>query len=229
MMTEEEKKESKKISAKKWRDNNKEYIKEKTSDYKKKYYFKNKEYKVKVLLSEEEKRESKKISAKKWRNVNKDYYIEYKKQNIDEISEYQRQYQLNNKDVLNKKNVLRKKLRYTNNINYRLKTNIRNLIVKAFKRNGFSKVSKTLDILGCTFGEFKLHLENKFEEWMSWDNKGRYNGDFNYGWDIDHIIPISFAKTEEELIKLNHYTNLQPLCSKINRDIKKDKIYYEMD
>ena len=28
-------------------------------------------------------------------------------------------------------------------------------------------------------------------------------------------------------IKLNHYTNLQPLCSKINRDIKKDKLKNE--
>ena len=27
--------------------------------------------------------------------------------------------------------------------------------------------------------------------------------------------------THEELIKLNHHTNFQPLCSHINRDIKK--------
>ena len=42
-----------------------------------------------------------------------------------------------------------------------------------------------------------------------------------YGWDLDHIIPVSSAKTEEELIKLNLYENFQPLCSKINRDLKK--------
>jgi hypothetical protein len=35
---------------------------------------------------------------------------------------------------------------------------------------------------------------------------------------------ISSAKNEDDIIKLNHYTNLQPLCSKFNRDIKKDKI-----
>ena len=63
-----------------------------------------------------------------------------------------------------------------------------------------------------------------FEPWMNWENKGLYNGKLNYGWDIDHKIPVSSATTEEELVKLNHYTNLQPLCSKINRDIKKNKI-----
>ena len=57
---------------------------------------------------------------------------------------------------------------------------------------------------------------------MTWENKGLYNGELNYGWDIDHIIPVSSGKTEDDMIKLNHYTNLQPLCSKINRDIKRN-------
>lgn len=64
--------------------------------------------------------------------------------------------------------------------------------------------------------------DSKFEPWMTWGNRGLYNGELNYGWDIDHIIPVSSAETEEGVIKLNHYTNLQPLCSKVNRDIKKD-------
>jgi hypothetical protein len=227
-MTEEEKKESKRISAKKWRDNNKEIIKQKAVDYNKEYYFKNKEYKVKVLLSEDEKKENRRISTKKWRDNNKDYNIEYKKQNIDKISEYQKEYNLLNKSELNKKRMIRKKNRYNNDLNYRLKTNIRNIIVKAFKRNGFSKDSKTLDILGCSFEDFKLHLESRFDEWMNWDNKGLYNGELNYGWDIDHIIPISSAEKEEDLYKLNHYTNLRPLCSYTNRHIKKDKLNYEI-
>jgi hypothetical protein len=57
---------------------------------------------------------------------------------------------------------------------------------------------------------------------MTWENRGLYNGELNYGWDIDHIIPLSSAKTEEEVKKLNHHTNLQPLCSKTNRDIKRN-------
>jgi hypothetical protein len=42
---------------------------------------------------------------------------------------------------------------------------------------------------------------------MTWNN---YSHD---GWHIDHIVPLSSAKTEEDVIKLCHYSNLQPLWS----------------
>ncbi len=62
---------------------------------------------------------------------------------------------------------------------------------------------------------------------MNWSNHGKYKSKmFNYGWDIDHKIPLSNAKSEEELLKLCHYTNLQPLCSYTNRVIKRDKLNY---
>jgi hypothetical protein len=92
------------------------------------------------------------------------------------------------------------------------------------KSKGYKKSLKTIEILGCSFDELKIYLESKFEDWMTWENKGLYDGEFNYGWDIDHIIPLSSAQTEEDVIKLNHFTNLQPLCSKVNRDIKKNKL-----
>ena len=98
------------------------------------------------------------------------------------------------------------------------------MIYNAIRRKGYNKKSKTQDILGCSFEEFKIHLESKFESWMNWDNYGKYNGELNFGWDIDHVMCKSSAKTEEELIKLNHYSNLEPLCSKVNRDIKKNKL-----
>ena len=60
---------------------------------------------------------------------------------------------------------------------------------------------------------------------MNWDNKGKYKKDtYNYGWDVDHIIPLDTALTEADIVRLNHYTNLRPLCSKVNRDIKRAKL-----
>ena len=65
---------------------------------------------------------------------------------------------------------------------------------------------------------------------MNWSNHGKYkNGTFNFGWDLDHIIPICSAITEEDVIRLNHYTNFQPLCSHINRDIKREKLNFDLN
>lgn len=63
---------------------------------------------------------------------------------------------------------------------------------------------------------------------MNWDNHGKYTGNYNETWQYDHIIPISSATTEEEIIKLNHYTNFQPLCSKKNQIDKRNKINYNI-
>ena len=38
---------------------------------------------------------------------------------------------------------------------------------------------------------------------MSWENQGK--------WHIDHIIPLSSATNKDELYKLCHFTNLQPM------------------
>ena len=132
-MTDEEKKEKKKISAKKWRDNNKEYIKNKNKEYSKNYYIKNKVYKEKNTLSEEEIKENRRKSSKKWRDNNKEYNIEYKNKNIDKITKYQKEYRLLNKENLNKSHIIRKKERYKNDIKYRVKSQIRALIFKIFK------------------------------------------------------------------------------------------------
>jgi len=122
------------------------------------------------------------------------------------------------------KEYLQKKNRLKNDPLFKLTCNIRTLIRISFK-NGFTKRSRTEKIIGCSYSELKKHFEDKFEAWMTWDNYGKYNGELNYGWDIDHIIPVCTATNEEELVKLNHYTNLQPLCGYTNRYIKRDKLY----
>ena len=72
-----------------------------------------------------------------------------------------------------------------------------------------SKKNKTFDIVGCSPEFLKQHLEKQFTEGMSWELLGQHIH-------IDHIIPLSSAKTEDELYKLCHYENLQPLWAEDN-------------
>lgn len=178
----------------------------------------------------EKNKEKAKMEHKKYEEKNKDLLKqkrkEYYENNKAIILLKRVKYQKENKEKINKvKNVYRLNKRKNDSL-YNLKHNIRALITSSFKEKGLKKNSKTSEILSCSFEEFKSYLESKFESWMTWDNKGVYNGELNYGWDIDHIIPVSSGMTEEEVVKLNHFTNLQPLCSKINRDIKRNKIIF---
>ena len=105
--------------------------------------------------------------------------------------------------------------RWNNDTMYRM----RKLLSRRIREiiNG-PKSDSISNIIGCDWNTFQQHMESQFTEGMSWDNHG-YNG-----WHIDHIIPISSAKTEEEVYKLNHYTNLQPLWAEENMK-KSDKIF----
>ena len=182
--------------------------KEKISDYKKRTRDKEKVAKYWKKYYEENKNKVKEYN-KKYRG--KEYRQERYKKNREKII----------KDVINYK-----KRREKNDEIYKFRIKVKNIIRISFLKRNFKKNgTKTEKILGCSIEYFKLYLESKFEHWMNWNNRGLYNGEFNYGWDIDHIIPISEAKSEEEIIKLNHFTNLQPLCSKMNRDIKKNYLF----
>jgi len=85
---------------------------------------------------------------------------------------------------------------------------MRQCVRKSFKRNGYTKKSRTHIILGTDWSVVKLHMESLFKEGMTWNNHGE--------WHIDHIIPISSGKTEDEVVKLCHYSNLQPLWAEEN-------------
>jgi hypothetical protein len=157
----------------------------------------------------------------------KEYQERYYINNKDKFKSYGELYRENNKEIILNRNKNYNRKRRKSDIIFKVRENIRTSIGNSFRISGYTKKSRTHEILGCSFEEFKLHLESKFENWMSWDNKGLYNGDLDYGWDIDHIIPISSAKTEEDIVRLNHFSNFQPLCSHINRNIKRDKIDYK--
>jgi hypothetical protein len=162
----------------------------------------------------------------KWRKNNKEYCEQYRKENFERIQKQQKAWKDKNKKHILKQNREYVKKKCATDPLFKCTFNIRHLIYQTFRNGEYSKKSKTYKILGCSFKEFKEHIENQFEPWMNWNVHGLYNGEENFGWDFDHIIPVSSAKTEEEIIKLNHYTNFQPLCSYTNRVIKKDIINF---
>lgn len=84
-----------------------------------------------------------------------------------------------------------------------LKVLMRRRIRGILQSKNLNKKLPSKDIVGCEYNELKLYLESKFIDGMNWENQG--------AWHIDHIIPLSSAQTEEEIYKLCHFTNLQPL------------------
>ncbi len=164
-------------------------------------------------------KEYQKEYGKTYRELNKDNMVKYQK---EYQKEYGKVYYELNKDKKREYYKVWQKNKLKTDPIYKMSVMIRNSILRTLKSNNLTKPSTTELILGCSFEKFKLYLESKFEPWMNWNNHGLYNGELNYGWDIDHIIPSSSGLNCDDIIKLNHYTNLQPLCSYTNRVIKRD-------
>jgi hypothetical protein len=147
---------------------------------------------------------------------NKEKRKDYTDSKKEEKKAYDKKYREDNKErrkELSKRYLLKnrkpKKIKETNYVS-KFKVNVRNLIKNSFKRNGnnYKKRTSSEDILGCTIQEFKTHIEKQFTDGMTFENHGK--------WHLDHIVPLVSAKTEEEVKRLNHYTNFQPLWAKDN-------------
>jgi hypothetical protein len=104
---------------------------------------------------------------------------------------------------------------YSEKLEIRVKNALRSRIKKTLKTN--PKNTSTTKLVGCTIEELKAHIENQFQNGMSWDNWSQF------GWHLDHIKPLSSAKNIQEMESLCHFTNLQPLWWRDNI-IKSDKI-----
>jgi hypothetical protein len=149
----------------------------------------------------------------KWNKENQEYYKkyfeEYNKLNYEKEKERKLKWSRDNKEYSNNYQKQRKK----EDILFRLKTNIRTSVNRYLKY----KSKHTFDIVGCTPQFLKEHLESQFIDGMTWENRSE--------WHIDHIIPLSSAKTEDEVYMLCHYKNLQPLWAEDNLK-KSNKILY---
>ena len=144
---------------------------------------------------------------------------EYREKNSIIVKQQKKNYYNNNKEKIREYKRKWETDKRKNNLLFRIKQLVRSRIYKfIISTNGkLSKTNKTFDIVGCSPEFLKEHLEMNFKEGMTWENYGLY------GWHIDHIIPLSSAEDDDEIYKLCHYTNLQPLWAKENLS-KGDKI-----
>lgn len=182
---------------KKWREENKELIR----DIRRNYLDKNKD-----ILNKKKRDRYKE---------NPEYYKAQRDKRKEEHKEYMKKYYKENKEKLRRKRNEYKAKRRMHDELFALSERIGHRIRSGFRNNGFIKKSYTEQILGCSCEFFKEYIESQFTEGMSWDNRSE--------WHLDHIVPISYANTEEEVIRLNHYTNFQPLWA-IDNMSKNNKI-----
>jgi hypothetical protein len=165
--------------------------------------------------------------TKRWREKNKEavkkYNKEYKEKNKEKIKQQQKEYWKNNPDKMKEKNARnyekhkqvrnyqnyqRKRKRLIEDPLFKLKETMRNRLRRMFKTTGIRKCKKSIDIFGADWPEIKLHIEKKFSQGMTWENHGK--------WHIDHIVPLVLAFSVEDVYRLCHYTNLQPLWAEDN-------------
>jgi hypothetical protein len=150
----------------------------------------------------------------------------YQEHNKEKIREYHRKYYADNRELKlekvkryrqeNHQKILLRNQRYEQNRKsidpvFATRRRLKTLIRATFRNAGLIKSCGALKIIGTSAQEFYDHLKNTF--------KNNYGREFIFGIDnvhIDHIIPMCSALTSEDVIKLNHYTNLQLLLADDN-------------
>jgi hypothetical protein len=138
------------------------------------------------------------------------YQKAYRQKNSEKLKAFYRQRYLKRKldpDHRRKVNEYAKAARDANPA-LRAKDALSARLSAAFSQSGQSKkCRRTLDFIGCSLEELRVHLESQFKKGMTWENRGRL------GWHIDHIIPCSSFdhSDEKQVLQCWHFTNLRPM------------------
>lgn len=132
----------------------------------------------------------------------------WSKDNPDKMKVYQNRKYLKHKDKIIKTSMKWNYHKLKTDPLFKLRNTLRSRIYNFLKSKGLRKKSSTESIIGCSKEFFKEHLQKMFVDGMSWENHGE--------WHIDHIIPLANGTNEEEIYKLFHYSNMQPLWGKDN-------------
>lgn len=117
-------------------------------------------------------------------------------------------YRESNKKKISARHVELRRVKRANDPVFAMAHRMRALVAAGLKLKGFAKRSKTTAIIGCSWPEFSAHIERQFLPGMTWENRAL--------WHIDHIVPLATAKTEADVLALNHFTNLRPMWARDN-------------
>lgn len=184
------------------------YSKEQRKKYDKEYYLKNKEKKIGQVLKNYSKNREKRLKQMKelhLKNREKDSKRnkEYRLKNIEAIKKQQKEYKA--KPEIKEQTNKRWKIRYSTDINFRIRHLCSSRVLQALK--GKNKSASTMKLIGCTPDELRQHLESKFEPWMNWENQGLG------GWDMDHIKACFHFNLEDpkQQRACFNWSNLQPM------------------
>lgn len=140
----------------------------------------------------------------------------WKRNNQEWHTEYAREYYHKNREAQCEK----MRRRRAEDVAFALKMRISSHVRYALKAVHSVKNNKTWKVLPYTPEELKVHLENQFDENMTWENHGTY-------WHVDHIIPLAAlphtSMDHPNFLKAWSLENLRPLEKIAN--IKKSSIY----
>ncbi len=155
---------------------------------------------------------------------------EYTKKNKEKVQKYQKKYRQENAEFRLEYSKKYNKERRKKDICFALRESITAQINRVLDKGGES----CLKYLPYNLQELKQWLEDQFEDWMTWENHGRYmidswddNNKTTWTWQIDHIVPHSNFKyssmQDPKFLECWDLKNLRPISAKENL-IKRDKI-----
>lgn len=138
---------------------------------------------------------------REWRRKNKAEWRRKRKareaKNKERMREWARQYQ---------------RRRLATNPQYKMAHALRTRLGKVLRLARAEKMASAVRDMGCTLAELQSHIESLWLPGMSWDNYGVH------GWHIDHKTPLASVdlNDREQVLKVIHYTNLQPMWAEDN-------------
>ncbi len=101
--------------------------------------------------------------------------------------------------------------RRASDLRYTLIGRLRSRVKSALKSKHHKKTTGTVELVGISIDRLIIFLECTF--YLIYGRRPLWNQEALH---IDHIIPLSFAKTKEHMEALCHYSNLQLLTAEDN-------------